>query len=56
MAMDPKEKDKTPVPPSEQIINAHASGDGALEPSDDRFAMNSEDPELRAEDDEHIPY
>ncbi|RYY67497.1 MAG: hypothetical protein EOO12_00925 [Chitinophagaceae bacterium] len=59
MQPDPKEKEPAPAPPlpSEQVPNAHAAGDGALERSDvsvEGGASASED--LHAEDQNHIPY
>lgn len=53
---DPKEKDEKQAPPSEQVANAHAAGDGALERSGTPPEEGLGDDEQRAEDQNHIPY
>ncbi|GAB4091911.1 hypothetical protein GCM10028786_08370 [Flaviaesturariibacter terrae] len=59
MHPDPKEEkaQKPPVRPSEEVANAHAAGDGALERAGSSLpAEGGNDEELHAEDQDHIPY
>lgn len=55
MHPEPKDKEKAPLPPSEEVQNAHAAGDGALERSGTPLEEPGED-DVRAEDQDHIPY
>lgn len=56
MQFDPKEKEKGETAPSDEVANAHASGDGALERSEPSREPTAGDDELHAEDQNHIPY
>jgi hypothetical protein len=61
MHPDPKDElkpsEKAPVPPSETVANAHASGDGSLERSDNSVEGTGGAGERpRAEDQDHTPY
>jgi hypothetical protein len=61
MYPDPKEeldaREKKPVPPSETVTNAHASGDGSLERSIGAVEEGStSDKPSQQKDQDHTPY
>jgi hypothetical protein len=60
MNPDPKEELKAPADreplPSETVANAHASGDGSLERSEEKLEEKSEGGGQPARNQDHTPY